>query len=80
MSLGVGGVDVLLYGEEIEAGQPWISEAGNLCVSVWISDQCDIQGTPQDMDRLAEAARTAAAQAHTAEPELPAAPEQDGGR
>jgi hypothetical protein len=66
---------IMLEGEAIEpTGHIWLS-ADRLKVSVRIGEQyapdtVSIQGAPEDMERLAEAARSAAEQARAAEPEL----------
>jgi hypothetical protein len=67
---------VLLNEEPIQFSQAWISKvSGVLHVSVRVGVTSDlsyasIQGTPEDMDRLAAAATEAAARARAAEPEL----------
>jgi hypothetical protein len=77
-------VNILLnYGQLIEVGEPWLGLSGDLNIALRFPTgdlAASIQGTPEDMDRLAEAARTAAAQARATEPELRAKREQDGGR
>ncbi len=72
MSLSIG---ILLYGEEIQIGSPWVAVgSGDLCVALQVDPSCrddgSIQGTPEDMDRLAAAASEAAARARAAEAEL----------
>jgi hypothetical protein len=62
---------VSLRSETIKVGQPWLAPGdGVLCVGIWVSNDAGIQGTPEDMDRLAEAAHAAAERARATEPEL----------
>jgi hypothetical protein len=67
---------VLLNEEPIQFSQAWVSEvSGEMNVALRVGTVTDlsyasIQGTPEDMDRLAAAATEAAARARAAEPEL----------
>jgi hypothetical protein len=65
---------LLKSGEEIEVGTPFLT-VGKVGVAVEIGSPSggaytSIQGTPEDMDRLAEVAHAAAERARAAEPEL----------
>jgi malonyl CoA-acyl carrier protein transacylase len=64
----------MLGDKTIKAGLPWLGPLDAVHTAVQIGNPATaysvLSGTPEDMDRLAEAAHAAAERARAAEPEL----------